>query len=797
MIFKPPDQELEIKQNISVHSNKGEIELKNRIKNRIIEEYAKNLKYMDIANVLFVALDSSGNVCLANLKTCELLGYGRSEIIGKNWSESFIPERYGDQAPPLGHNPLTNEIELSKFTEFPLMSKNGEERIILWHHTVIDDDAGKVIGYLSSGEDVTDLRKTEEAIRKSEMEYHSLFENMPNGFAYHKIVTDKNNKPIDYIFLEINSAFEHHTGLTRDIIGMTVTEVFPGIRDNDPDLIAIYGKVALSQEPAKFELYFEPIDRMFSVTAYCPRKGYFVCIIDNISDKRKAEEERILSEELYRGIFDNHLAGNYISKPNGDLITCNNAFLNIFGYSTIEELKSLSMSELYPSPEQRDEFIQLLKKKKKLEFQEKKLLHRDGHKLDVIQNSIAVFDDDGEIIEIRGYLIDNTDRKNLEEQLHHSQKMEGIGRLAGGVAHDFNNLLTIISGYADIALISLDPDHPVRVEISEIKAASNRATELTRQLLAFSRRQALQPKVMNLNEVIRNLDKMLRRIIGEDIEFEINSTNDICNILADPGQIEQVFTNLVVNARDAMPSGGKLSIELSNVTIDEDYAKNFPDANPGDYIETIIRDTGCGMTEEVRAKIFDPFFTTKDAKKGTGLGLSTIYGIVKQSEGFIQVRSEVGEGSEFKIYFPCTDEEIDSEELSSVSSEIPRGNESIILVEDQDGVRNLACLNLKKLGYNVFEAKSGQQALNICHRLDGKIDMVITDVVMPNMSGPELISELRNEFGLDVKALFISGHTHETISQHGVMNYKIPCLRKPFQNFDLAKKIREILDDES
>jgi len=793
--FEFTDNEIEINHEVSVRSNSEPTVVDNQLNDTTIGKRAKALQYMDLANVVYVAISSLGAVALVNRKACDILGYSENEIIGKNWSENFVPERFKDQVIPLSHNPLTNETELAKHTEFPLLTRDGEERIMLWHHKVIDDDDGKTIGYLSSGEDVTDLRKSEEATRKSEMEYRFLFENMPNGFAFHKIVTDNNNKPIDYIFLEINEAFKHHTGLTRDIIGMKVTDVFKGITNHEPDLISIYGKVALSKEPIKFEMYFEPMERWFSISAYCPRKGFFICLLENITEKRLLEEQRIESEELYRGIFENHLAGNYISKPNGDIITCNPAFLRMFGYSSIEEMKTQSLISLYSSREERDEFICLLKEKKKLEFLEKKLIHKNGKKLNVIENSIAVFDGHNEMVEIHGYLIDISTRKNLEEQLHHSLKMEGIGRLAGGVAHDFNNLLTIITGYSEIALMSLSDDHPARDEILEIKSAALRASELTGQLLAISRKQTLQPKVIDLNQVIKKLDGMLLRIIDENIQFEIIPSNSIGNVFADPGQIEQVFINLVINARDAMPMGGKLTIELSEVTFDEEYVRNYPDVSTGNYIMAAVSDTGCGMTEEIKAQVFDPFFTTKDERKGTGLGLSTIYGIIKQSDGFIRVWSEIGEGSIFYIYLPSSSIETVPDTQVHGSSVAPVGTENIVLVEDQAGVRNMASRNLRKLGYTVFEANSGTEALDMCKGLKVKIHLIITDVIMPKMSGPELINELHKDMMPDVKALFMSGHPPETISQHGVMDSDIPCLLKPFENISLARKIREVLDN--
>jgi len=382
-----------------------------------------------------------------------------------------------------------------------------------------------------------------------------------------------------------------------------------------------------------------------------------------------------------------------------------------------------------------------------------------------------------------------------EKQLVQSQKLEAVGRLAGGISHDFNNLLTVILGYSDISRRNLNDGDPLQRNLDEIIRASERAASLTRQLLAFSRKQVMQPKVFDLNTVVSDLEKMLRRMIGEDIELRVSAQSDLGNIKADPVQLEQMIMNLVVNARDAMPKGGKLSIETTNVYLDESYAREHVSVVPGHYVMLAISDTGCGMDEETRVRIFEPFFTTKESGKGTGLGLSTVYGIVKQSGGNIWVYSEEGRGTTFKIYFPSVMAEAEEYKRASRASEVPKGSETILLVEDADLVRKLARQVLETAGYRVVEAANADAAIQLCESRNGhpKIDLLLTDVVMPGMSGNDMSKVLlAKQPGMPV--LYMSGYTDDAIVQHGVLEAGINFIQKPFSPGALALKVREVLD---
>jgi two-component system cell cycle sensor histidine kinase/response regulator CckA len=385
------------------------------------------------------------------------------------------------------------------------------------------------------------------------------------------------------------------------------------------------------------------------------------------------------------------------------------------------------------------------------------------------------------------------DRESLLEQFRQAQKMEAVGKLAGGIAHDFNNLITIIKGYGQISIDELKEGDPLKANLREIHKAAERAAALTRQLLAFSRRQIMEMKILNINGILADIEKMLRRIIGEDIQLVTVLAEDVGSVKSDPGQIEQVILNLAVNAKDAMPSGGTLTIETANAELDEAYARHHAAVTPGLYVMVSVSDTGVGMTQEVRERVFEPFFTTKEMGKGTGLGLSTVYGIVKQSGGNIWVYSEPGMGTTFKIYLPRVDEPLSEMESRVIVEELPFGSQTILIVEDEDEVRRLATLILRKQGYNVLEASNGGEALLICERHKSPIDLLLTDVVMPGMSGREVAKRLARLHQV-MKVLYMSGYTDNAVAHHGILEKGIAYIQKPFTVRDLAAKVREVLD---
>ncbi len=389
---------------------------------------------------------------------------------------------------------------------------------------------------------------------------------------------------------------------------------------------------------------------------------------------------------------------------------------------------------------------------------------------------------------------ETSEKIKLEQQLLQVQKMESIGRLAAGIAHDFNNVLSVIIGYSDLLLATIPADDPIRDKIKRIHESGSQAATLTRQLLAFSRKQVLEKKVVSINSIIQNFLKILGKIVGEDIVITTNLAEESCTVEADPAQIEQVIMNLIVNARDAMPNGGEIIIETAEVHLDQQYIDKHHEVKPGKYVLMAISDTGEGMDEDVMSKIFDPFFTTKEYGKGTGLGLATVYGIVKQHEGYIYVYSEKGRGTTFKIYLPASKKALEEDGNKSTSKALLKGSETILIVDDNASIRQLIVETLKPLGYNCLEAASGEDAISVIRKYSGKIHLLLTDVVMPGMSGRELAEKIRKERP-DVKVIFMSGYTEDIIAHHGVLEKGINYISKPLTPVTLTKKIRIVLDD--
>ena len=416
------------------------------------------------------------------------------------------------------------------------------------------------------------------------------------------------------------------------------------------------------------------------------------------------------------------------------------------------------------------------------------------HERDLQLNRVK--DDLEKRVQARTYALQQelAERKRTEEQLRQSQKMEAIGRLAGGVAHDFNNVLTVITGYSDLLLRHLADENPLRRNAEEIQTAAQRAASLTRQLLAFSRKQVLQPKVLDLNTVVASMEKMMRRLIGEDIELQTQLAPQLGKVKADPGQVEQVIMNLAINARDAMPMGGKLRIETNNIVIDKDTMFQDGELDAREFVSVSIADNGVGMTEEVKLHLFEPFFTTKGKNKGTGLGLSTCYGIIKQSGGHINVYSEPGKGTTFRIYLPRVEKAAEALANHDEAKLLPQGKETVLLVEDEPAVRELAACVLRESGYRVIEASNGLEGIRVSEQhAKEKVHILISDVIMPQMGGKELVDRIKVSRP-DTKVLFISGYTDDAILHHGVLEPGVAFLEKPFSPARLVHKVREVLD---
>jgi PAS domain S-box-containing protein len=526
-----------------------------------------------------------------------------------------------------------------------------------------------------------------------------------------------------------------------------------------------------------------------------------VVVSRDITERKRIYEALGESERRYRQLGEGILHQVWTAQPDGNLDYVNGRTLEYFGRTSEQMLgegwRGVVHQEDFPTCIKHWTMSLQTGDPYETEF---RLLNADGTYRWHLALATAGRGSEGEIIKWFGTNTDVHDQKLAEEalraseeQLRQSQKLEAVGQLAGGVAHDFNNLLTVITGYSDLLLRGFKQDESVRPKLEEIKKAAVRASALTRQLLAFSRKQVLQPKVLDLNSLVTDTSKMLHRLIGEDVDMTSRLDSALGQIKADYGQIEQVLMNLVVNARDAMPQGGKLTIETRNIYLDQSDAHQRIAVEPGNYVMLAVSDTGCGMDAAIQARIFEPFYTTKEAGKGTGLGLSTVYGIVKQSGGNIFVYSEPGQGTTFKIYLPRVDEAVESTGLCDEATETSQGSETILIVEDEPAVRALLLDLLEMDGYQVLEAANGAEALQICRDNEDTIHLMITDVVMPQMGGRE-VAQSAALIRPQMRVLFMSGYTDDAIGNHGVLDSDVAFLEKPFTPDAVACKVREVLD---
>jgi len=518
--------------------------------------------------------------------------------------------------------------------------------------------------------------------------------------------------------------------------------------------------------------------------------AFGIMVLRGRIEHQQTELDLQRSEKQYRTFFQQNLAGNYICSPEGTLLACNPAFLKMFGYASELEATQTNVVSLYPDPGKREVFLHQLKEQHQLS-ELKELRRKDGSPLYVTESAIGGFDDQGELIKIHGFLIDVTERIRAEQQLQQAQKMEIVGKLSGGIAHDFNNILAVINGYSEILLRDRNLDAVSRHDVQEILHAGQQAALLTRQLLTFSRKQVLQPKVINLNDVIESVQKMLRRLMGDEIELTIELQPDLRLVEADPGQLEQIILNLCVNGRDAMPEGGSIRIETHNVDVEEVRADPLFPTRGGSYVRLTVTDTGTGMDSETLVHIFEPFFTTKGPDKGTGLGLATVYSIVRQCGGDIKVDSKPGRGSTLYVYLPSTARRESVQAPEQNKQEFTGGPETILLVDDASSLRAILRSRLEANGYTVLEADDGEHAIRISERERRRIDLLLTDVSMPKMKGPSLAKRIMAQRP-QMKVLYMSGYASPAVA--GIINSNAGFLQKPFSEEELTMKVRQLLD---
>jgi len=507
---------------------------------------------------------------------------------------------------------------------------------------------------------------------------------------------------------------------------------------------------------------------------------------------KRNEQALRRSEARYRSLVQSSVYGIYRSSLEGRFLDVNPALIAMLGYASAEEVLLLDPEkDVFAQAEEHTRLIDEFRRTGRLDGIEVQWKRNDGNTITVRISGRAVSSADEPADVLEAIAEDVTDRRALEDQFRQAQKMEAVGRLAGGVAHDFNNLLMVISGYAEVVLAELGPHHLLRDKALAIQQASDRATTLTRQLLAFSRKQLLELKVVDVNAIVSDMERLLRPLIGEDVEFLTSLTNEAAHTRADAGQLEQVLMNLVVNAKDAMSGGGTLTIQTERIVVDDGHRRGATFIRPGDYVMLSVSDTGMGMDKETQSRIFEPFFTTKEKGKGTGLGLSTVYGIVKQSGGYVMVQSEEGRGTTFHIYLPRV-EGVAERHPVPVAHTALGGTETVLLVEDEESVRQLVRETLAAKGYRVVEADNGESGVAVAAKHQGKIDLVITDVVMPGMGGRELVKQLA-QTRPETKVLYLSGYTEDAIVSEGTIESGAAFLQKPFTLQNLARKVREVL----
>ena len=736
----------------------------------------------------------TGMIVDVNPFLIDLLGYPRETFLNKKFWELGS---FQDVVASRANFAELREKGYVRYENIPLETADGRRIEVEFVSNVYLVGNQKVIQ--CNVRDVTERKRAEDALRENEQRLASIY-NTVGDIIFHLAVEPEGQ----FRFVSVNRAFLRVSGLSLETVaGKTVNEVIP-----EPSLTMVLGKYRQAIEENTTVRWEEtsdyPAGRLTGVVSVAPvfdNEGictHLVGSVHDITDRKRAEEALRESEGRYRELFENSQFGFYRSTPGGRVVLVNPSLVAMLGYTSMEELDQRNLErEGFEPGYDRGWFKEVLERDGKLRNHEATWTHRDGKTIYVLESAVAVRDSEGAVLYYDGTVEDITERKrteeekaNLEAQFHQAQKMESVGRLAGGVAHDFNNLLTVINGYSQLLLRGLKPDDPLRGSLDEIHKAGERAAGLTRQLLAFSRKQVLEPRRLDINRLVEDMRPMLQRLMGEDIEVCTALHAKGGTIHADLHQLEQVVMNLIVNARDAMPGVGKLLVETAVVERDESYTRSHPEARAGRFVMLAVTDTGVGMDEEMKNRIFEPFFTTKGVGKGTGLGLSMVQGIVAQSGGYVEVSSEKGMGTTFKVYLPALTE-VSADAGSPAPVPALGGKETVLVVEDQEDVRGYVVTVLKAYGYQVVQAADAGEALLLCER--ERIDLLLTDVVMPHVSGPELANRLKTRRP-GIQVLFMSGYTDDRIANQGNLDKVANFIQKPFRPEDLARKVRAALE---
>ncbi len=667
------------------------------------------------------------------------------------------------------------------------------------------NENGKIVNVIEHLRDITERKVAEEELRENKRKLKTLFNNLP-GVAY-RCRVDQN-----WTMEFVSKGCESLTGYSQeDLIDNRTISFGELVHPEDRQKVWDVVEEGIHKKQ-RFELEYRIINKSGDVrwvheqgvSVHSESSDILEGYISDITEQKKAKDALQSSEARLRAFFDYSPVGLVIfeAKPKGQFLSVNETLARLL-HRQIEDIVGLSYEvfDNFDTIRHHDKIVESVLKTRHSQTLDFLAKTSDDQTIFCFGSYFPILDSEKNILAIGGVVLDLTelkkaegDKEKLEEQLRQTQKLESIGRLAGGIAHDFNNLLTGISGNILLAKMETPPDDPMYETFTEIIQASNRAAELVKQLLAFSRKQIIKPKPLQLNESVRSMVQMIKRIIGEDIILTLELQENIASVKADPSQVEQMLINLAINARDAMPKGGKLLIETAETTLDESYCDSHFEVKPGTYIFLAITDTGHGIPQESLAKIFEPFYSTKPRSSHSGLGLSTVIGIIKQHKGHVQVYSEIGEGTTFKLYLPILEKNTEQpEKIGKTPVVFSKGAETVLVVEDEPIVRKMAVKILKRLGYNPLEARNGIEGKQVAETNEGTIDVLLTDVVMPKMNGKELAEALK-QLNPDLKVLFTSGYTENVIAHHGVLDSGIHFIGKPYGPKELSRKLREVLD---
>jgi PAS domain S-box-containing protein len=728
-----------------------------------------SLLILDTVETPHIRLDGQFRITFVNRAAESFLGRARADLVGRTpW-----------EVDPDAGAPLETEFRRALAERSVVKFDYWQESSHRWYRTTAMPDRGN--GLVVQFSDIPSSRRNATA---------SLFDSIHEGVALSKL-TFSGSTPANYIVLDVNARYEEIVGIARhDLINKLATEVYHA---QEAPYLKEYSTSVQAQSASHFEAHVKQTDKQVSISVIPMGDDLFATILFDVTNQRTTTNLLRNSEDKFAKVFlSNPAAITITDLRNTTYLEVNGTFEKLTGYRRDEVIgKTWKELSLWVDSSHWDEAVKALLKDGSLGSREIAFRRKSG---DVGTGLLSA-----ELIEIDDNLcaitatMDVTERLQLQDQLLQSQKLDSIGRLAGGVAHDFNNLLTVITGYNGFLYDSFGPGAPQRSYLDEIGRAAERAASLTQQLLAFSRRQVVAPMPLNLNNVVRDAERMLQRLIREDIELVSKLDPLLETVMADANQFNQVIMNLVINARDAMPQGGKLVIGTRNVDVEETAISEHSEAASGRHVLLTVSDTGTGMSEDILQNVFDPFFTTKPPGRGTGLGLSTVHGIVRQCGGWIEVSSRVGRGSEFRIYLPRIDARPSDESVAS-SAQTGRlyGSETVLVIEDEVAVRRLTETILTKYGYHVLEATGGPEALAIAKEHSGEIHLLLADMILPGVNGKELFEVLRASRP-KLKVLFMSGYTDAVIARRGVVDPSLAYIPKPFGREVLVAKIREVL----